>query len=77
MRTMALYFVPKEGEQATRFEEGTYDSVAKARKARRVVCGYGTEVAIHVGEEHPDPLPFGEILWKEIPAKPNPRRYSK
>ena len=72
-RTLALYHVPKEGEQATRFEKGVYESMAKARRARRVVCGYGTEVALHVGETHPDPLPFGEKLWREPAYEANAR----
>lgn len=64
-KTAALYYVPEEGEKATRYEEGTYDNLKKARRARRVVCGYGKEVAIHMGENHPDPLPLGETLWRE------------
>ena len=69
MKTMALYLVPNEGEQAKRFSDQIFDKPAKARKARRLVCGYGTEVAIHVGHDHPETLPFGERLWREPNAQ--------
>ena len=65
MKTMALYLVPNEGEQAKRFSEEIYFSPARARGVRRMACADGTEVAIHVGHDHPEVLPFGEKLWRE------------
>lgn len=64
-KTMALYKVPGDGEYAELFSDEIFTSPAKARKARRITCGYGTDVAIHVGSEHPKLLPFGEKLWRE------------
>lgn len=65
MKTMALYLVPNEGEQAKRFGDQIFEKPAKARSARRIACAAGTEVAIHVAHNHPDMLPFGETLWRE------------
>lgn len=68
-RTCALYVVPEEGKQAERHGDFESSSPAKARAERKRVCESGLEVAIHVGSAHPEPLPFGERLWRELPEK--------
>lgn len=71
--TYVLYYVPKLGEQAVKYDCTEIRSASMARKKRRIICGYGTEVAIHAGKDHPDPLPFGETLWREPLYETNAR----
>ena len=66
VKTSALYIVPKEGEQAKRFDSREFVSLSNARRARKEQCQKGCEVAIHVGFSHPEKLPFGSKLWREI-----------
>lgn len=69
-RTCALYTVPAtEHEQAHRFGDFESGSPAQARRARREAVAAGDTVAIHVGDTHPETLPFGEKLWLEPNAK--------
>lgn len=60
-----LYYVPREGEEAVKYDCKIYANASAARFKRNLVCKEGINVAIHVGTHHPDPLPFGETLWLE------------
>ena len=60
-----LYYVPRDGEEAAKYDCKYYVNASAARFKRRQICEEGIKVAIHVGVQHPDPLPFGETLWLE------------
>lgn len=62
-RTYVLYYVPRPGEQAVKYQCHQFLKAASARRERERLKKAGIKVAIHAGESHPDPLPFGETLW--------------
>lgn len=62
----ALYRVPRPGRKATRVQGFLTESAKEARQFRRDTNRRtGSAHAVHVGEDHPNELPFGERLWVE------------
>lgn len=63
--TYAFYTVPKKNSFANK---ARIDETTSAKKARKIRDSWNSEnatkIAIHVGESHPDPLPFGNRLWR-------------
>lgn len=65
-KTYALYLRGRGNDLATRIPDlSPVDSAKSARAIRNRLVQNGVDALIHVGEEHPDPLPHGETLWQE------------
>lgn len=71
-KTYALYLRPRGDGLATRIPHlSPVHSASSARAIRSRLRQDGVDALIHVGEEHPDPLPHGETLWQD-PGGPIP-----
>jgi hypothetical protein len=72
MKSFALYLRPRGNEQARRVPDlEPCHSARSARALRGRLRREGVDALIHVGEDHPDPLPFGATLW-QYPGRPLP-----
>lgn len=66
-RTYAIYMVPKGKDHAVRHRDfQPFDSARAARETRRRL---GPDACIHVGLDHPNPLPYGETLWLDLKSE--------
>lgn len=66
--TYALYYVPEAGKRASKVPNSETHSAKHARTKRAAMNVFGKETAVHSDPagNHPDLLPFGERLYREM-----------